>query len=347
LAIDLATPVSWPGVLSALGIDVAKDWQGYGITNSDGFEAVNTDGTTYAHFDSDVDHTDVAAASYYTFRSDVFAEATSGVVGGHNYYGLDFNWDFQNNGAAFFILVDVIPFRISLSVDSGTTVSNLKFFDCSVNALDSALMDFVATGTGNASGGMFFVEANDNSGAAVNAVVACRTAAIVNDTTNSVSAVGYQGYAQNTDTSTSGQAVAMQPLINQSAGCARIVAMTPLAISSQPVKSRRITLSNTAFGHIVCDGGGLAVMSTSATTLAANPATHVTNWNAGNAEGFLYVEEDAEVDGRLWCDGQLRLPIKTTTGDPGSAQEGDVYVNTFDRVMKVYANAAWRQIANW
>jgi hypothetical protein len=41
--------------------------------------------------------------------------------------------------------------------------------------------------------------------------------------------------------------------------------------------------------------------------------------------------------------------IKTDTGDPAAANsyEGMIVINTFDNKCKIYAEAAWRQIATW
>jgi len=41
------------------------------------------------------------------------------------------------------------------------------------------------------------------------------------------------------------------------------------------------------------------------------------------------------------------LPVKTDTGDPASPSEGQEYVNTFDRVKRLYANGAWHTVASW
>ncbi len=41
------------------------------------------------------------------------------------------------------------------------------------------------------------------------------------------------------------------------------------------------------------------------------------------------------------------LPVKTDTGDPSSPAEGQLYVNTFDNKIRVYADAAWRDLATW
>ena len=48
--------------------------------------------------------------------------------------------------------------------------------------------------------------------------------------------------------------------------------------------------------------------------------------------------------------GALRyvtLPVKTDTGDPSSPQEGDIYVNTSDNVLRLFADAAWRTVGSW
>lgn len=38
---------------------------------------------------------------------------------------------------------------------------------------------------------------------------------------------------------------------------------------------------------------------------------------------------------------------KSTTGDPASASEFTMYVNTFDNKVKIWADGAWRQLASW
>lgn len=45
--------------------------------------------------------------------------------------------------------------------------------------------------------------------------------------------------------------------------------------------------------------------------------------------------------------GVPRLITKDTTGNPSTAEEGDVCINTFDNTIKLYADAAWRSIATW
>ena len=52
---------------------------------------------------------------------------------------------------------------------------------------------------------------------------------------------------------------------------------------------------------------------------------------------------------RIDCDNVsfLSHPVKSTTGDPTGQQNGDVYVNTADNKMRLYADGAWRDIVTW
>ncbi len=43
----------------------------------------------------------------------------------------------------------------------------------------------------------------------------------------------------------------------------------------------------------------------------------------------------------------MRIPVKTTTGDPSSPADGDMYVNTSDNTVRVFADSAWRDLATW
>ncbi len=43
----------------------------------------------------------------------------------------------------------------------------------------------------------------------------------------------------------------------------------------------------------------------------------------------------------------LKLPVKTTTGDPASPVDGDMYLNTFDNVLRLRADAAWRTVFSY
>lgn len=44
--------------------------------------------------------------------------------------------------------------------------------------------------------------------------------------------------------------------------------------------------------------------------------------------------------------GYLRLPVKTNTGDPTSA-DGYIYINDYDNALRIYADGAWRTIISW
>ena len=58
--------------------------------------------------------------------------------------------------------------------------------------------------------------------------------------------------------------------------------------------------------------------------------------------GYLKVEGNAVFLGQF-----VQLPVRTATGDPASAQDGWMYVNTQDNKVRVYADGAWRDLATW
>jgi hypothetical protein len=67
----------------------------------------------------------------------------------------------------------------------------------------------------------------------------------------------------------------------------------------------------------------------------------------------LYVNSDNDGDLDLHADVAVEveapvlvLPVKTDTGDP-AGQEGAIYVNTFDNALRLYADAAWRNVLTW
>lgn len=44
--------------------------------------------------------------------------------------------------------------------------------------------------------------------------------------------------------------------------------------------------------------------------------------------------------------GELRLPVKTDTGDP-TGTDARIYVNDYDNKIRCYADGAWRDLATW
>lgn len=62
----------------------------------------------------------------------------------------------------------------------------------------------------------------------------------------------------------------------------------------------------------------------------------------GNNTRLIVDDTRVDVDATFF-----QLPVKTTTGDPSSPAEGDTYVNTFDNAVRVYADAAWRDLVTW
>jgi hypothetical protein len=64
------------------------------------------------------------------------------------------------------------------------------------------------------------------------------------------------------------------------------------------------------------------------------------------ADDAVNVYGDLDVSAKLTM-ATMVLPVKTTTGDPGSPVEGQIYVNTYDNKVRVYADGAWRDLATW
>jgi hypothetical protein len=62
--------------------------------------------------------------------------------------------------------------------------------------------------------------------------------------------------------------------------------------------------------------------------------------------GLVNVYGDLDVSQKVTM-GTLILPVKTTTGDPASPVEGQIYVNTYDNKVRVYADGAWRDLSTW
>ncbi len=76
-----------------------------------------------------------------------------------------------------------------------------------------------------------------------------------------------------------------------------------------------------------------------------------------NIRGFLYpkrgfVDPVSHVENQIalevWLNDERRVfPVKTDTGDPSDPLEGQIYVNTSDNKVRVYADSAWRDLATW
>jgi hypothetical protein len=62
--------------------------------------------------------------------------------------------------------------------------------------------------------------------------------------------------------------------------------------------------------------------------------------------GLVNVYGDLDVSQKVTM-ATLVLPVKTTTGDPASPVEGQIYVNTADNKVRVYADGAWRDLTSW
>lgn len=106
------------------------------------------------------------------------------------------------------------------------------------------------------------------------------------------------------------------------------------------------SMSNDLKDH---DHTGLSTNPTIFLHSATNPDTDNTQWLS-----LTHDQTDAVISSGK---GNIKLsPVsgsyvvlsssKSTTGDPTGA-EGMIYINTFDNVVKIYADGAWRTLASW
>lgn len=161
----------------------------------------------------------------------------------------------------------------------------------------------------------------------------------VNSTTGTGWAKGFSGFAQLSASGT-GRAIGVAGSSNTTSGYS-IGFQT--SIAGGGTTKRYAFLEGT--GSIAMSRFSQVYISSTELVGDSNPASNLTVGTTGGND--LYVEDDLEVDGTIFCDGNLILPVKTTTGDPGSPVEGQVYVNTSDNKARVYADSAWRDLATW
>ena len=117
----------------------------------------------------------------------------------------------------------------------------------------------------------------------------------------------------------------------------------------------------TTAGTVTWSGGGSVNANTAYTHSQDNSQAHsdylINNGDdyttgsivaAGNIVGLTSLGSagNLEISGKGTF-GSLKLPVKSTTGDPASPFEGQIYVNTQDNKVRVYADGAWRDLATW
>lgn len=218
---------------------------------------------------------------------------------------LELDWDLTDNGAVAF---NLIPKVLKVDVDGANNYN--KIFD----------MDITSDGSGaNSLNGAFYFSITESN--PTGNVISARTASIISNTSNSESAIGYQGYAQNSDESGNGYSIALNPVIALSDTTKTNYWFKPLMIGTSNSKDRSIVIYTGGVGHILASQGGVAITSTAYDELTSNPADHVSSWNTTIADGFLYVEEDVEIDGTLYADGD----INQTGNFTGNQIYGSIY----------------------
>jgi hypothetical protein len=81
--------------------------------------------------------------------------------------------------------------------------------------------------------------------------------------------------------------------------------------------------------------------------IAINQDSKAIKFGGGQDATILYDGTDLLIDSQAAGSGHVVLNSpKTTTGDP-TGVEGKIYWNTFDNVIKMYADSAWRTLASW
>jgi hypothetical protein len=105
------------------------------------------------------------------------------------------------------------------------------------------------------------------------------------------------------------------------------------------------------------DGGSLEALSTDSNGVLHVPARTAPSVSAADL-AKVWVEDvngEADMAGLHMMNEGLSgvklivagIHIKTDTGDPANVYEGLIVINTFDKNLKVYADAGWRTLADW
>ena len=132
-----------------------------------------------------------------------------------------------------------------------------------------------------------------------------------------------------------------------------------LSVCWSPELGIFVAVANTGTGNRVMTSAGLPlydhnkgllgkkIILRSGTGPSNTPADAAQMWvedinAAAGKAGFHMMAESGT--GKLIVVGVL---IKTDTGDPAQVHEGLMCINTFDNTLKMYCEAAWRQLAAW
>lgn len=270
--------------------------------------------------------------------------------------------DFATNHSVYEADIDyVASTNLSFLTIKGIYI-NMKFSGSGIIANNSKLAEFVLDGNSDAilpdqpfritvqnvkSGqgwteGVFSVDAY-GSGTGDNIATYTRMRLV-----GSGNALGYRGYSTNSGTVTGGM-IGVQGYVfgvTGSSGVSEAVAIDGIMLGTGTNIPYNKAMGLRSNAHVLIQGARSSLIITNS-AVATPSAVTTTHLNFANNGGELYVKGNAEFDGTVYMDGNLILPVKTDTGDPSSPVEGQIYVNTSDNKVRVYADASWRDLAVW
>jgi hypothetical protein len=178
---------------------------------------------------------------------------------------LDLDFDLLNTASIVCAPTLISGISMDMNIPSAVAVTTLQGLDINVNKLASNFIDITGSGTEVTSSGFFYVGATNTSAVGV---VAARTAGIITNNNNAVSAIGYQGYGQNSDISGRATAIGVQGFINSSGGCLNNYLMQPTVTGTTHAYERSAIFTlHTGGYHILNSASSLFVTHTSRANL--------------------------------------------------------------------------------
>jgi hypothetical protein len=221
---------------------------------------------------------------------------TGGIYIGNVYNPIFQELSFQNNGGIFY-LINEFSNKINVTFADSITPTLLSLLNLFTNKIQDNNFRLVAQGNGNNQNGLMYVESNCNTtGGNSCRAIALRSAGIVQSTSNTQSAIGYQGYAMNKDTAQTGNAIAMNPMIANTGTLKRASFIEPTKVSVTTPSSHLFTVWTASSGDIVAYQNNVIALKTSYSAGNLKDGLwKMSNINTSN--GFGYFESGVITNG--------------------------------------------------